>query len=169
MNEACYDKVQPYFAEKFIQLPFMHTNSFLFNINYINIIKDLHNLKDLFEFSNVNKNHEIFRKKIKKTIGKFKIETPKSKWIDEFIASRSKAYSFKCENDNENILKGISKPQTEKKIKFEEFYNFLFGREYQKESDNSKFRSLNHELFCRKYVNLHYQLLINKTILYKGS
>ena len=37
-------------------------------------------------FSNINK----------KVLGKFKIETLKNIWIDEFIALRSKAYSFKC-------------------------------------------------------------------------
>ena len=61
--------------------------------------------------------------KIKKFLGKFKIETPKNICINEFIAFRSKAYSFKCNNNNENKnkLKGICKFQT-KIIKFEEYY-----------------------------------------------
>ena len=34
-------------------------------------------------------------KRIKKVLGKFKIETPKNVFIDEFIALRSKVYAFK--------------------------------------------------------------------------
>ena len=58
-------------------------------------------------------------KKIKKVIEFFKIETPKSIWIDEFICLRSKMYAYKCSNDSKNKLKGISKSQS-KNIKFEE-------------------------------------------------
>ena len=38
--------------------------------------------------------------KIKKLIGFFKIETPASVWIDEFVCLRSKMYTFKCGNDS---------------------------------------------------------------------
>ena len=57
--------------------------------------------------------------------------------IDEFICFRSKAYSFKCKNidENKNKIKGISKSQS-KHNKFEEYYNCLFGKEYQKECNN---------------------------------
>ena len=43
--------------------------------------------------------------KTKKVIGKFKIETPKNIWIDEFVCLRSKAYSVKCKNIDENKIK----------------------------------------------------------------
>ena len=33
--------------------------------------------------------------KEKTVIGKFKIETPKNIWIDEFVCLRSNAYSYK--------------------------------------------------------------------------
>ena len=45
-------------------------------------------------------------------IGKFRIETPKNIWIDEFIALRSKCNAFRCGNDSKNKLKGISKSQS---------------------------------------------------------
>ena len=81
-------------------------------------------------------------------IGKFKFETPKNNWVHYFICLRSKAYSFKCKSDDEskNKLEGISKSQT-KHNKFEEFKASLDGEEYQKESDNYKSHSINHELF----------------------
>ena len=84
-------------------------------------------------------------------IGKFKLETPKNIWIDEFVCLRSKAYSFKCKNDdeNKNKIKGISKSQS-KHIKFEECYNCLFGKEYQRECNNYIIRSINHEMVLQE-------------------
>ena len=66
------------------------------------IIKDLKNLKNNFDFSNLDKNHELFSNRNKKVIGKFKIETPKNIWNEEFVCLRSKPYSFKCKNNDEN-------------------------------------------------------------------
>ena len=67
---------------------------------------------DVFDFSNLDKNHGLFSNKSKKVIGKFEIETPKNIWIDEFTALRSKMYAFKCGSDGKNKLKGISKSQS---------------------------------------------------------
>ena len=97
----------------------MDTDSFVLSVNTKDIIKDLKNLEEIFDFSNLDKNHEIFSNKNKKVIGKFKIETPKNIWIHEFVCLRSKMYAFKCGNDSENKLKGISISQS-KNIKFEE-------------------------------------------------
>ena len=63
--------------------------------------------KDIFDFSNLDKNHEIFSKK--KLLGFFNLETPKNIWVDKFVCLRSKMYAFKCGNDSKNKLKGISK------------------------------------------------------------
>ena len=89
-------------------------------MNTEDIIKDLRNLGNIFNFSNLDENHEIFNNKKKKVIGKFKSETPKNIWIDEFVCLRGELYAFKCGNDSKNKLKGSSKSQS-KYIKFEEF------------------------------------------------
>ena len=72
-------------------------------------------------------------RKTKKIIGKFKNKCPKNTWTDDFVYLRSKAYSFKCKNNDgsKNKIKRISKSQS-KHNKFEEYYNCLFGGEYQK-------------------------------------
>ena len=119
MYETYYDKLQPYFEQENIQLHYIDTDSFVLSVNTKDVIKDLKNLEDLFDFSNLDKNHEIFSNKNKKVLGKFKIETPKNIWIDEFVCLRSKMYDFKCGNDSKNKLKGVSKSQS-KNIKFEE-------------------------------------------------
>ena len=151
MYETYYDILQPYFGQENIQLHYIDTDAFVLSLETQNIIEDLKNLEDIFDFSNLNKNHELFSNKNKKVIGKFKIETPKNIFIDEFIVLRSKMYAFKCKDkkENKNKLKGISKGQS-KNIKFKEYYNCLFGREYQQECDNFILRSINHEMVLQK-------------------
>ena len=102
MYETYYDKLQPYFGQEDIQLHYMDTESFVLSVDTKDIIKDLKNLEDLFDFSNLDENHELFSNK-KKVIGKFKIETPKNIWIDEFICLRSKMYAFKGGDDSKKI------------------------------------------------------------------
>ena len=149
MYETYYDKLQPYFGQENIQLHYMDTDAFVLSVNTNDIIKDLKKLEDMFHFSNLDEDHELFSNKNKKVIGKFKIETPKNIWIDEFICVRSKMYAFKCGNDSKNKLKGISKSQS-KHIKFEEYYRCLFHGEYQRECNNYIIRSINHEMVLQE-------------------
>ena len=64
---------------------------------------------------------------------------------------RSKAYSFKCKNndENKNEVKGISKSQS-KHIKFEEYKKCLDGKEYQRECNNYILRSIDHEMHLQE-------------------
>ena len=77
----------------------MDIGGIVVGLNTKEIIKNLKKLEDLFDNSNLNENHEIFSKKNEKVTGIFKLETPKSIWIDEFVALRSKTYVFKCGDD----------------------------------------------------------------------
>ena len=151
MYETYYDTLQPYFGQENLQLHYIDTDGVILSMKTKDIIKDLKNLEDIFDFSNLDENHELFSNKNKKVIGKFKIETPKNIWIDEFVCLRSKAYSFKCNDNTEskNKIKGISKSQS-KHIKFEEYYNCLFGGEYQRECNNYIIRSINHEMVLQE-------------------
>ena len=151
MYETYYDALQPYFGQENLQLHYFDTDGMILSMKTKDIIKDLKNLEDIFDFSNLDENHELFSNKNKQVIGKFKIETPESILIDEFVCLRSKAYSFKCKNndENKNKIKGISKSQS-KHIKFKEFYNCLFSKDYQEECDKYIIRSLNHEMYLQK-------------------
>ena len=119
----------------------------ILSMNTKDIINDLKNLEDIFNFSNLDEKHELFSNKDKKIIGKFTIETPKNIWIDEFNCLSSKVYLFKCNdnNENKNKLKGISKSQS-KHIKFEEYKKCLDGEKYQNECNIYFLRSINHEM-----------------------
>ena len=88
-------------------------------------------------------------KKNKKVIGKFKIETPKKIWIDEFVCLRSKMSVFKCGDDSKIKLKGVPKSQS-KNIKIEEYKKCLDGEEYQRECNNYIIKSINHEMVLQE-------------------
>ena len=129
MYETYYDKLQPYFGQENIKLHYIDCDSFVLSIETQNIINNLKNLEDLIDFSNLNKNLELFSNKNKKVVSKFKLETPEIIWIDEFVALRSKCYAFKCGNNSKNKLKGISKSYS-RNIKFDEYKKCLYGEEY---------------------------------------
>ena len=56
----------------------MDSDSFVLSVKRKDILKDLKNLDDLFDFSNLSENHELFSYKTKKMIKKSKKETPKN-------------------------------------------------------------------------------------------
>ena len=149
MYETYYDKLQSYFGQENLQLHYMDTDSFILTVNTKDIIKDSKNLEDIFDFSNLDENHELFSNEKKKVIGKFKNECPRNIWIDEFICLRSKMYAYKCGDDSKNKLKCISKSQS-KNIKFEEYKKCLDGEDYQQECYNYIIKSINHEMILQK-------------------
>ena len=101
MYETYYDKLQPYFGEENIQIHYSDTDAFVLSVNTKDNIRDLKNQEDMFDFSNLDKNHEFFSIKNKKKLVRFfNKETPKNIWIDEFVCLRSKMYAFKCGNDS---------------------------------------------------------------------
>ena len=163
MYETYYDVLQPYFGQENLQLHYIDTDGMFLSMKTKDIIKDLKNLEKIFDFSNIDKNHELYSEENKKVIGKFKIETPKNIWIDEVVCLRSKAYSFKCKDNNEdkNKIKGISKSQS-KHIKFEEYYNCLFGKGYQKECNIYIIRSINHEMVLQEVKKSTLSIFDNK-------
>ena len=105
MYETYYDTLQPYFGQENLQLHYFDTNGMILSMKTQNIINDLKNLEDIFDFSNLDEKHELFSNKNKKRLGFFEIETPKNIWIDEFVCLRSKAYSFKCKDNYEKKIK----------------------------------------------------------------
>ena len=149
MYETYYDKLPPYFGQENIQLHYTDTDAFVLSVNTKDIIKDIKNLEDFFDFSNLDENHELFSEKNQKKCFFFRIETPKSIWIDAFVCLRSKNCSFKCGEHSKNKLKGISKSQSEH-IELEENYNCLFDGKFKKESNIYTLCSNNHEMHLQE-------------------
>ena len=96
MFETYNDKLQNYSGQENLHLHYMDTDNFVSSMNTKDIIKDLKNLEDIFDFSNLSQNLDLFSNKNKTVIGKIHIETPKNLHIDEFTCLRSKMCAFKC-------------------------------------------------------------------------
>ena len=55
MYETHYDTLQPYFGQENLQLHYIDTDGMILSMRTENIIKDLKNLGDIFDFSNLMK------------------------------------------------------------------------------------------------------------------
>ena len=88
MYETYYDNLQPYSGQGNFQKHYIDTDAFVLSMNTKDSIKDFRKIEDKFDFRNLDKNHELFSNKNKKVIGKFKIETPKNFWTDEFVCKK---------------------------------------------------------------------------------
>ena len=97
MYETYYDKLQKYFGIDGIQIHYQDTDAYIMSIKTTNLINDLSNLQEqynLFDFSNLSKEHKLLSNEYKKIPGYLKIETPKSLYIDKFVCLRSKCYAY---------------------------------------------------------------------------
>ena len=90
MYETYYDKSQASFGLENLQLQYMNCDIFVLSFETRNVFSDLKNLQNFFGFSNLDQRHELFGKRTKKAVGRFKIETPESIWIGEIVCLRSK-------------------------------------------------------------------------------
>jgi len=145
MYDFYYNILQKYFGENGVQLLYSDTDSLAIQIKTHNILKDLKNLSEYFDFSNLDKNHPLFSEKNKAELFKFKEEFC-LRPISRLCALKSKVYSFeilcehkegidgrskciKCRNSkgkylNFNKLKGIQK-KTAREIHFEKYLKCL--------------------------------------------
>ena len=65
--ETYYGKLQPYYGRENLHLHYMDTDSFVLRVNTKDIIEDLKNLEDIIDFSFLDKDHELFSNKDKKS------------------------------------------------------------------------------------------------------
>ena len=66
MYETYYDTLQPYFGQENLQLHYIDTEGMILSMKTKDIIKDLKNLENIFDFSNLDENHELFSNRNKK-------------------------------------------------------------------------------------------------------
>ena len=93
MYEVYYHKLQPYCNNK-IKLHFMDADSFISSLKTTNLLNVLVNFKNDFNYSELDKSHEFYDTINKKVIGKTKIQTSLNIELDNFVALRSKSYTF---------------------------------------------------------------------------
>ena len=157
MYELYYHTLEPYWQNK-VQLHYMDTDSFIlsFNANNRELINFLQQNKDEFDFSELDKSHELYDPINKKVIGKMKNETSPVLVLDTFTALRSKSYSFSYINNNNINNNNIQKAKQEgiqKAPKCEEYQNSLFNSETSS-STNISIRSNLHNLTVEKQPKL---------------
>ena len=76
MYKTYHDKLQPFFGQENIQIHYIDTDAFVLSMNTKYNLKDLKHFADVFDFSNLDRNQEIFSNNNKRFFGKHKIETP---------------------------------------------------------------------------------------------
>ena len=155
MYEFYYNKLQPYWKQS-IQLHYMDTDSFIlsFDTNHQELMNFLQENKDEFDFSELDKSHELYNPINKKVIGKMKIETSPVLVLDTFTALRSKSCSFSYNNNNKNInIQKAKQKGIQKAPKCEEYQNSLFNSETSS-STNISIRSNLHNLTVEKQNKL---------------
>ena len=78
LYETYYDNLQLYFGQNNFLINYIDTDGMIISMITQRIIKDLDNLEDIFDFSNIDRNHELFSNRNEKVVGKFKIEVSKN-------------------------------------------------------------------------------------------
>ena len=63
MYETYYDTLQPYFDQENLQLHYLDTDGMILSMKTKDIIKDFKNLENIFDFSKLDENHELFSNK----------------------------------------------------------------------------------------------------------
>ena len=92
----------------------METDSFVlsFNANNQELTNFSQQNKDEFDFSEIDKSHELYDPNNRKGIEKMKIETSPVLVTVSFTALRSKSYTFSYNNIQKAKQKGIQKAPT---------------------------------------------------------
>ena len=151
MYEFYYHKLQPYYGDK-IKLHYMDTDSFILSIKTGDLINDLEYFKDDFDFSELDPSHELYNSINKKVIGKMKIETSPIIELDNFVALRSKSYSFSYGSAQKLTQKSKQKGIQHTPI-YSQFINSLFNSETTT-ATNYSIRSNAHNLTVQKQDKL---------------
>jgi hypothetical protein len=89
MYKFYYESLQPYFGEENMELLYQDTDSFILKLKTKDLIKDLDNLKEYFDFSNYDDGHRLYDASKEKIPGLMKDALGGLEMI-EFVALRSK-------------------------------------------------------------------------------
>ena len=74
---------------------YIDTDVFVLSVNTKTIVKDLNNLEEIFDFSNLDRNRELFSKKKNLNFSKAR---PLKVFGLTIVCLRSKMYAIKCDS-----------------------------------------------------------------------
>jgi hypothetical protein len=145
MYDFHYNFMLRQFVREDIDLLFPDTDSLCYNIRNRDPYEVMEGSSSRFDLSDYPTEHKLYNATNKKVIGKFKDET-NGLPIIEFVALRSKVYSFIKDNDKvERKCKGVKKA-VQQSLQFPEFKDCLLDRKV-KNIEQATFRSYRHQLF----------------------
>ena len=155
MYDFHYNYIRKKYGSK-AELLFTDTDSLMYEIKTDDFYNDIKkDIKRKFDTSDYPENHISGIKTgiNKKVIGMFKDEVA-GKQITHFVGLRPKLYSFKVENDvnevkEEKKCKGIKKCVIKKELNFEDYKECLFSEKEEMRSMNI-IRSKDHEIYSMK-------------------
>ena len=154
MYEFHYEFIKKKYGNK-AELLFTDTDSLAYDVETVDIYKDMYEHKNLFDTSDypTDSKHQsicnLYSIENKKTIGKFKDELNGRMGL-EFIGLRSKMYSLLSEDGQKNTAKGVSRAVIKHKLKHNSYRECL---------ENKK---INHESMKRIQSNFHELYTINQ-------
>jgi len=155
--KAWYGVIKPYFGDR-VKLQSFDTDSYIMLIESEDPYTEMSNLKldgeNLLDFSNFPPEHPLYNNSCEGKLGLLKSEID-DKTAVEFVSLAQKVYSFRLQNDHDQVkCKGIPRKRA-KKLCFEDFKHCLFTQKIKK----VKLRGL------RSFRQTIYQLLQNKIAL----
>ena len=146
MYEFWYDYVKSKYMDN-ARLCYMDTDSFVINVKTKDFCKDIaEDVKERFDTSNFSYDRPLPIGMNKKVVGLMKDELGES-IINEFVALRPKAYSYRTDDLVElKMAKGTKKCVIKNMLKFEDYKNCLFGNGKVLRSQQ-RFKSKNHVVY----------------------
>ena len=131
MYDFYYNVLQSKYGDK-IKLLFTDTDSLCVEIQTEDVYKDMHDMKEHYDFSEYPKNHFCYNTENQAVVGKFKDEF-KGKIVTEFVGLRSKLYSLTIDTDvdkdkEKKVCKGCKKCVITNELKFSDYKNTLTNK-----------------------------------------
>lgn len=142
--------MKPLYGDR-IKLLFTDTDSLCYEITTDDFYEDMKPYKNMFDCSELPKEHSFYSLDNKKVIGKFKDETNGVE-IDEFVGLRSKMYSFtlNCaegeKKQGKKKLKGVSKAVVKKDISHNDYVSCIKDKRLMS-VEMISFKSTDHKIF----------------------
>ena len=124
-----YWTLKDFFKEN-MRLLFSDTDSLGIWVQTETLTDDLHNLRELFDFSSLDNSHPLYSRENERVPGKLKLEMANF-IITDFVGLRSKQYAMKYESPRGEIeylfkCKGAPKAAVRKQFQFQDYYDCLF-------------------------------------------
>ncbi|XP_060855030.1 uncharacterized protein LOC132932677 [Metopolophium dirhodum] len=125
MYDYHYNVMQAHYRDK-IELMYTDTDSLVYYIQTDDFYKDLENLLDRIDTSDLPQDHPCYIAERKKIPGLFSDET-NSEVMTHFCGLRAKSYSYKINGKEKIRAKGIRGHLVRNHMNFNDHYRYLFG------------------------------------------